>query len=408
LKEICNTDVCCGCGCCIAVCSAEAIHMKNNELDTPVPVIDADKCIECNLCKKVCPECVNVIDYRLPIHSYAAWSSCEQTRASGASGGIASEIYKFAIKEQIFIMGTCFDRDIGGVCFKEVISEDDIKWTRDSKYVYSDMKGVYQAYKEKLINGKNCIFIGLPCQVFALKRYLELWEISQKNLLTVDLICHGVPDFDYLNQHLCGLEKRKKEKIAFVSFRDSQRGYLLNCRGKDGNTVYKRGMHENDRYYRAFALNLNFREGCYNCKFSRNKRVSDITLGDYSGLGRKYEFAYSRSKVSCVLSMSVKGESFLQSLKENGNIFIVDRPYDEIYEAEGNPNLRHPSIPYKTRNVFVKEYKRTKNYDKAVGKALRILLIKWWIQYPRYILGMGISRIIPGTVKVYLKRMIRR
>ena len=48
-------EECCGCGACQAVCSAQAIIMKTDELAFKYPQIISDICKCCNLCIKVCP-----------------------------------------------------------------------------------------------------------------------------------------------------------------------------------------------------------------------------------------------------------------------------------------------------------------------------------------------------------------
>lgn len=63
-----------------------------------------------------------------------------------------------------------------------------------SKYVKSNPVGIYDKVVEKLKNGNSVLFIGLPCQVAAVKNYmLAMSDNIRENLYTVDLICHGSP-----------------------------------------------------------------------------------------------------------------------------------------------------------------------------------------------------------------------
>ncbi len=48
-------EECCGCTACVAVCSVNAIVMKEDEEGFDYPQIDTGKCIECCKCLKVCP-----------------------------------------------------------------------------------------------------------------------------------------------------------------------------------------------------------------------------------------------------------------------------------------------------------------------------------------------------------------
>ena len=46
---------CCGCTACYAICPKSAISMQPDEEGFDYPVVDAEKCIRCYLCLKVCP-----------------------------------------------------------------------------------------------------------------------------------------------------------------------------------------------------------------------------------------------------------------------------------------------------------------------------------------------------------------
>lgn len=59
-------------------------------------------------------------------------------------------------------------------------------------------------------DGYEVIFIGLPCQVAALRTYLK---IDFRNLILVDIICHGTPPQVYLDEHIHYFENKKAEKL---------------------------------------------------------------------------------------------------------------------------------------------------------------------------------------------------
>jgi ferredoxin len=46
---------CCGCSACSAICPQKAINMTDDLEGFEYPVIDADLCIQCMRCIKVCP-----------------------------------------------------------------------------------------------------------------------------------------------------------------------------------------------------------------------------------------------------------------------------------------------------------------------------------------------------------------
>lgn len=50
-----NKHECCGCTACYSICSKHAIQMLPDEEGFKYPVVDAEICIGCRLCTKVCP-----------------------------------------------------------------------------------------------------------------------------------------------------------------------------------------------------------------------------------------------------------------------------------------------------------------------------------------------------------------
>ena len=75
--------------------------------DIAYPEINVDKCINCGRCRDICPA-LNPLERSEPYLAYAAWSSDVSERHTSASGGIATEIYKYAIAHNWAIVGATF------------------------------------------------------------------------------------------------------------------------------------------------------------------------------------------------------------------------------------------------------------------------------------------------------------
>lgn len=383
---------CTGCNACMAICSEGVITNYKDGYDTVYPRIDNDGCVHCGKCSLVCPNNIKFV-YKFPEKVYAAWSNDDYVKNRGASGGVASEIYLYGLKNGYYMMGTFFERE-KGVYFKVIQNEKDVEWACDSKYVFSDMTMCFGEYEKKLNDGIKCIFIGLPCQVAAIKSYCTLkCKENIHNLVTIDIICHGVPNFEYLDQHLTKIEHKKKVKVKSIRFRMISE-FIMHLYDKEGQLIYKKGMHVDDLYYRAFAVNLDFRENCYHCKYARSERISDVTLGDYDGLGKLWPYHGIRSHESVVLCMTQLGENLIDRI----NIHKMERPLAE--PASGNTQLRHPSIPFKTRDVFLNEYQVSRNFEKASYRALRYLICIYYCNLPK----KWAKKIIPKKLKLFYKR----
>ena len=265
---------------------------------------------------------------------------------------------------------------------------------------------IFEYYEKKLKQNQRCIFIGLPCQVAGLKNYLSLKRLNDKNIVYIELICHGVPNWKYLDDHLTSIEKKKKRKVDRITFRDPIYIYLFKALAQNGKILCKAGMHDGDEYYRAFALNLSFRENCYSCSYARKERIADITLGDFSGLGREKAFDYINKKISVILGVTEKGNCFLKELDKSGRIKLIERGYEEAYLADGNPNLRHPSIPHNNREMFLAEYRKHEDFDRSVQVALKFELEQWRKKQLQVLIKRKILELIPRKIKTMVKYLM--
>ena len=395
--RICDDNKCTGCGACKAICPLECITMRESDLiGTVRPYVNEDDCIKCGLCKKVCHASNNMVERNLPVKSFAARSADETIRDNGASGGIASLMYRHMIKQNVFTMGTAFIPD-KGVKYKPVFSEADIEWARDSKYVYSDMTNVFDEYKKKLEAGQKCVFIGLPCQVASLKRYLEISEMNLDKILFVDIVCHGTPNFKCLREHMNHIEEKKRKRIDSIHFRQPKSQYNFTCYSS-GKKIWSRTMHGDDTYFRGFSLGLFLRENCYNCLYANTHRVSDITLGDYSGLGTIEKFEGEKSQMSVALCNTQRGITWFEELCNEECIEWYARPVKEALNAKGNPQLRHPISKPKHKEVFDDIYAKTGDFEKAAISAMRRLFFMYYLSLPMKSSKKIIKMIIPNCI----------
>ena len=100
------------------------------------------------------------------------------------------------------------------------------------------------------------------------------------------------------------LEKMIGEKANRMSFRSPEKGtenYFFTLYNNRDEIIYAKRSIDGDSYNIGFHRAISYRENCYHCRFACPERVSDITLGDYHGLGkamflfREKGFYYSHS-----------------------------------------------------------------------------------------------------------------
>lgn len=363
--EVCNRDRCTGCSACADICPKNCIVMNEDCFGALYPHIDPNSCINCGCCQKVCPS-LNTDDQNPRSEQvFAAWSKDNESRNTSASGAIASELYKYALSSQIHAFGVVFERDKGAY-YIEVKNSDDILRVKNSKYVYSNAQGVYKRIKQLLLTGRKVLFIGLPCQVAALKHFTGNMEA---NLFTVDIICHGVAPTTFLLQHIDYLEKKKHKIADTISFRDPLFNtytftFTLKNRGK---VFYKSRVKSRDVYQLGYHRALIYRNNCYHCRFACDRRVGDITIGDYSGLGRMGGYDFPIRNVNGFICNTRKGMELMKLLQIQ--CVFVPRPSEEIFKYE--KQLQHPSIPHEKRAVFLAKYLEKGQFESSARFALR-------------------------------------
>jgi len=364
-RVICNHDKCTGCAACKDVCPKQCITMQPDDLDALHPVVDESICINCGLCEKTCPN-NRELSYKLPHKVLAAWSNDNEVRRTSASGGIACELYHYWIKNGGVATGVVFDRD-EGCHFILLENESDIKAVQNSKYTFSDTAGIYKVVKQKLQAGISVLFIGVPCQVAGLYGFLKK---EYDNLTTVDIICHGMPPATYLEQHIKSIEDKKKEYTHQLFFRDPKYytyTFTFTLKNIKGKEFYNKKVLTRDNYQLGYHRALIYRENCYSCNYARKERISDLTIGDFSGLGRFAPFEYDKHNVSCILENTDKGSALLKKL--NGALSMFERPACEAFEVE--KQLKSPSVKHSRRSIFEKVYRKTRNYELASNIALK-------------------------------------
>ena len=335
---LCRPEECIGCMACYNACMSDAIVLAEDSLKTLLPKIDAAKCVSCRKCSGACPV-LNPVEGKTPIAAFAAHTLDGHDVRTCASGGIAAAYYRLIISLGGCAVGVTFDAE-GHPCYAVAHSESDLESFKGSKYVFVHPQKIYRQIKAELDNGKPCFFVGTPCHVDALKHYLNR---DYDQLITADLICHGTPPYAYLEEHICAVNKKKREVTSF-SFR-GEHDFSLTLKGED-RVIYQKNAGE-DYYFRSFLDGLIHRKICYSCPYAGSARVSDMTIGDFWGAPEGTLNHYA-GRISAVLINTGKGMAYWEQLSKH-----VDRepvPADAI--IAGNAQLRKPSEPHPDRSRF--------------------------------------------------------
>lgn len=372
--QICPPEKCTGCYACVNACSHGCISMKEDHLGAIHPVIDDDICIHCNLCVKSCPNNCT-LEFNYPIKCYASWITDSAKRRICASGGIGTIMSEYVISKGGVVFGSRYDENLTPImAYTE--KKSDLEYFKGSRYVQSLVGNfTFKQVRLFLNKGRLVLFIGTPCQVAGLKTFLHR---DYDNLVTVDLICHGVCPTRYLKEEINYLSTKYGFKdISDIRFRgnDGKDFYfsLWKKTESDDKCIYCKQAYS-QYYFSGFLLGVTMRENCYSCIYARPDRVSDITIGDFIGLGDNVPFNYSKRNVSSVTINSKHGQIFyLGILQSNYDWMNVERTYNERLNYK--PSLVEPFPRHKLNKIFVQNYSKY-GYIKASRMTLRMNIYK--------------------------------
>lgn len=347
---ICPTEYCTGCFACVNVCAIGCITMTEDAFGEWHPHIDTTRCVECGLCQKVCPN-NRTLTFAYPIKCLAAWNKNHTDRAKSASGGIGKKVADFTIniREGVFV-SIEYDSDFTPIQTFATKGKDTSVY-QGSKYIHSKVgDNTFRQVKHLLNEGKLVVYLSTPCQVAGLATYLGK---DYPNLLTIDLMCHGVSPVRYFQEELHRIKTTHHlQSITDVRFRDNE-GHNFRTTLWNGKQLLLNLSGRRDYYFAGFLFGVSLRENCYDCRYARPERIADITLGDFIGLGTEKPFDYSTDNVSAVLINTQKGERFFAQLQQAyPTIQVEERNYSERLAIHNS--LRKSTPRPKCRNLFRK------------------------------------------------------
>ncbi len=359
---------CCGCNACVQCCPKQCITMYQDEEGFDYPVVNSDECIACGLCEKVCPV-LNSGESKKPLKIYAAKNRNEEIRLKSSSGGVFTVLAEDVIRRRGVVFGVAFDKD-WNVYHTYTENMDGLAAFRGSKYVQSKVGSSYKQVRSFLKDGRDVLFTGTSCQIAGLKRFLIK---DYPNLLTVEILCHGVPSPKVWQRYLAEKKAQYECKdICQVSFRDKRKGWaqfhlVIDFKNK---TQYIASFDE-DAYLKGFLSNLCLRPSCYSCKCKNGRSNSDLIIADYWNINEALPDYNDNKGVSLVLVNSSKGLSIMNGL--SAQIDYEETGY-EVCKGMNGGFLEHVSIP-KKRQIFFRLLNKNKTtLSYMVEKCLKINL----------------------------------
>ena len=185
---------CCGCTACEQICPKKCITFKENNEGFMYPVVDESVCVNCGACVKHCP--VMTPPHSDGVQNVYASKYCDTQKAKeSTSGGIFIPLAKSTLEKGGVVFGCAYDENLVARHIA-VEKEADLHKLQGSKYVQSDLSGIYSHVKSELKSGRNVLFSGTGCQVAGLRSFLGK---DFDNLITVDITLADFWGIEYIN-----------------------------------------------------------------------------------------------------------------------------------------------------------------------------------------------------------------
>lgn len=337
-NEICN-DIksCSGCEACANVCAHDAISMEPDWRGFLYPSIDANKCVDCKLCQKTCP--VNKVERKPFVFSEAAVyiDGNKENLYRASSGGAFGTVARYVLSQGGVVFGCSMDDDYL-VKFISVDRLEDLQKLHGSKYVQGQVGMIYRQVKETLKSGRLALMCACPCHIAGLKSYLRKDYV---NLITMDLICHGVPSQSYFRSYVKDLLSRQaKSGITTFRFRHKEETCCETLHTTSSSKNVYEGFHNKDYYMTYFLWGKGYRDSCYQCRYPGSERVGDFTIGDFWN-NERAKLPIDVSKGSSLIFFNTAKARKLKGLFEENSTFV---PLKSFTEAMGpdKGQMEHP------------------------------------------------------------------
>lgn len=351
---------CCGCGGCATACPKEAITMKPDKIGMVYPEIDEEKCVCCGLCQRVCAF-RQVPENNTTQVVYALTRKDKEKVKESASGGVFAAVAEQWIKQGGIVFGAAL-LPIGDTlkpCHIAARTEEELLPLLGSKYVQSDLGTTFCEARNLLENGKKVLFSGTPCQIAGLKKYLKK---DYEELLTIDLICHGVPSTAMFQEYIKVENRKLGGTIQDFRFRDKQNGWGLNAKivyCVNGKQHFLNIPSYKSSYYEMFLSGEIYRENCYSCPYANANHPADFTIGDYWGIEKEHPdylqpqgMLNQSDGISVMIVNTKKGIKMFERFKED--FWYYHSTFQNA--AEHNEQLKQPSKSGPNREKILSLY----------------------------------------------------
>lgn len=349
-----EAEACSGCAACKQICPQQCITMQYDKKGFLYPVVDESNCVKCGSCIEACKKAHedNIVTFK----TYIAYALDDEIRKTSSSGGIFQILAKYVLSKKGVVFGAVFDEEYRVIHKKTDIVEE-LNLYKGSKYVQSNVLNTYKEAREYLDRNVLVLYTGTPCQVAGLYGFLNGRRFE--NLISVSLICHGVPSPGIWDRYLAIQKANYNSSINKVSFREKNEeyewgNYHLNIQF-DGGGNYDCPWYD-DLYFQGFEYDFFTRSSCAKCSSKGVKQKGDIIIGDYWKALDDEKYA-KLNGVSSLVTLTENGENIIKKCSRQLNVIPCE--YKDIRAK--NEALDTSVVNMRMSSVFWDFYLSTGN-----------------------------------------------
>jgi coenzyme F420 hydrogenase subunit beta len=323
ITEIEKNNLCLGCGLCESVCGKDFVEMELQQNGFFRPNVKTISETGEKIIAKICPG-VNVVN-DIPFEKkesiwgkidglYSAYSNDSEVRTKGSSGGIVSAVAISLLENKkvdavLQVGGDHTDYERNALRISR--SRADVLNCASSRYapalIFDKIFEILDA------NTDSYAFIGKPCDISALKNFLNVYpEYKNRFKLTVSIMCAGMPSFAGTRAVIDGFKAeypvnnlvyRGNGWPGFFSFIDRM--------GREYRKSY------NDSWGKVLNRHLNFR--CKICPDGIGLQA-DLAVGDAWETKDGYPDFTEKEGHSLVISRTRQGSQVLEEMLAAGEM----------------------------------------------------------------------------------------
>lgn len=288
------------------------------------------------------------------LHTYSGYLKSRKNLLQSASGGAVTAVSEEIVKRGGVVFGASYSDDFKRSEYRCVDNLTDLERLKGSKYCETSKEivqngqrmSLYSVLEDVLTQNRPVLFVGLGCDVGAVKAYCDTKGLNTENLFLIDLVCHGPTSAEVHRQYIDRLEKQHHAKLVSFTVRYKKDGWspsYIHAEFENGK-IYETPFYESDY---GFAFIHYARPACYCCKYRGESHKGDITCGDFWGLTNDMN-GWNENGVSIMFVRTKRGEELID---------MIDRDSYHIEEADTAFALKHNHMYYECREKWA-------HYDK--------------------------------------------